>query len=352
MKIFYSWQSDIENKFNRNFIKDCLELAIKKLNQDQNIEEAIRLDHDTKDIKGTPDITGTIFRKIEECDIFVGDISFIAKLRGKKFCPNPNVLIELGYALKALGDEKIVNVMNTAFGKPKNNLPFDLAHKRWPIQYGLNVKNYSNKAEVKNILVTSLYGALFPYINQRKNTHPLFPSNSERILHRENLRKEFDNELLEIKSKQLRTDAIIRDIDRIDGYPEVDESEGISAWFRLGLLETYTRGIRVGLRIGGLTECEEGFRFTNYKDGEESDITAYLIGEIPYDSIVTVNWEGDEYYSFPHIYCHFNHNAEPYERLYFGEKVDMGNGHNFYKEISDYETVRKNSENTNAKYFA
>ncbi|WP_444544716.1 hypothetical protein, partial [Shewanella glacialipiscicola] len=60
MKIFYSWQSDIENKFNRNFIKDCLERAIKQLNQDLKIEDALRLDHDTKDVQGSPDIASTI----------------------------------------------------------------------------------------------------------------------------------------------------------------------------------------------------------------------------------------------------------------------------------------------------
>lgn len=352
LKIFYSWQSDIEGRFNRNFIKGCLEKAIKKLNQNQDIEDAIRLDHDTKDIKGTPDITGTIFKKIEECDIFIGDITFIAKPRGKKFCPNPNVLIELGYALKALGDESVINVMNVAFGKPKNKLPFDLAHKRWPIQYELNDKNYKNKVKVRNNLITAFHAALFPYIGKRKITTPEYSSNAEKILHREKLRKEFEKELIEIKTKELRSDIIIRDIDRVDGYPEVDEKKGISAWFRLGLLEIYTRGVRVGLRIGGLTKCEGGFRYTNYDKNEKADITSYLIGEIPFDSIVTVNWDGDEYYYFPHIYCHFNHNGEPYERLFYGEKVDMGNGHFYYREISEYDSVSKNSANANVKYFA
>jgi hypothetical protein len=48
MKIFYSWQSDIEGKFNRYFIKECLEETIRRLNYDLAIDDAIRLDHDTK----------------------------------------------------------------------------------------------------------------------------------------------------------------------------------------------------------------------------------------------------------------------------------------------------------------
>ena len=354
MIVFYSWQNDINGKFNRNFIKDCLERAIKLLNQELNIQDALRLEHDTKGVGGSPDIVNTILEKIEGCDVFIGDITFIAKSNDSKYCPNPNVLIELGYALKCLGDGRVINVMNSAFGKPHNNLPFDLAHKRWPIQYELNAGNQKNKPEIKKALIASFKSALFPIINKPKSTSPVFQSNAEKIRHREQLRKEFEQELLEIRSKDLRTDVIIRDVDRVDGYPNVedDESEGISAWFRLGLLETYTRGVRVALRIGMLTQCDDGFRYTDYKNGEKGDVKAYLIGEIPFDSIVTVNWDGDEYYYFPHIYCHFNHNAEPYERLIFCEKVDMGNGHNYYKELSVYEMVHNNSEQTDAEYFA
>jgi len=66
---------------------------------------------------------------------FVADVSFIAE-RGennKKLC-NPNVLIELGYAISKLGSDRLICVMNTAYGMP-DDLPFDLKHKRHPVQY-------------------------------------------------------------------------------------------------------------------------------------------------------------------------------------------------------------------------
>jgi len=53
MKIFYSWQSDLENKHNRSFIKDALEKAIQELNIALDINDAERsleLDHDTKGV--------------------------------------------------------------------------------------------------------------------------------------------------------------------------------------------------------------------------------------------------------------------------------------------------------------
>ena len=48
--------------------------------------------------------------------------------------PNPNVMLEYGYALDALGNQRLIGVFNKAFGKP-DDLPFDLRHRRWPIQY-------------------------------------------------------------------------------------------------------------------------------------------------------------------------------------------------------------------------
>ena len=353
MKIFYSWQSDIENKFNRNFIKDCLELAIKQLNQELEIEDALRLDHDTKDVEGSPDIANTILKKIEGSDIFIGDITFITKSKNEKHCPNPNVLIELGYALNSLGDNRVINIMNSSFGSPDKNLPFDLAHKRWPIVYSLSDDNYADKSSVKSKLIASIKSALYPFIGKPKTTTPVFSSPAEKVKHRETLRKEFERELRETRAKKLRSDVIIRDVDRVDGYPNTSEEEtGISPWFRLGMLETYTKGVKVLLRIGNLTQTDGGLRYTDHKAGEKGDIKAFLIGEIPFDSIVAVNWEGDEYYYFPHIYCHFNHEGEPYERLIFCEEVDMGSGHTYYKEIAEYAEIQKVSKDSGLEYFA
>jgi hypothetical protein len=342
LKIFYSWQSDVESKYNRQFIKECLSKAIKQLNKELAIEDAVRLDHDTKGIEGSPDITSVIFNKIEECDIFIGDITFITHSENNKYCSNPNVLIELGYALKCLGDRRIINIMNVSFGNPDKKLPFDLAHKRWPIIYSLASDNYDDKSSIKKELIASIRSALYPYVDKPKITSPVFSSPAERVKHRESFRIIFERELSEIRTKELRSDVIIRDVDRVDGYPNAsDEETGISSWFRIGLLETYTRGVKVLLRIVNLTQTNEGLRYTRHQAGEKGDIKAFLIGEIPFDSIVAVNWEGDEYYSFPHIYCHFDYAGEPYERLVFCEEVDMGHGRTYFKEIAEHADVEK-----------
>jgi hypothetical protein len=49
---------------------------------------------------------------------------------------NPNVAIELGYALARLTDARILMILNTAYGN-REGLPFDIKHKGGPILYHL-----------------------------------------------------------------------------------------------------------------------------------------------------------------------------------------------------------------------
>lgn len=126
LRVFYSWQSDAQNSTNRTFIEDALKIAIKNLNQKENLN--LFLDQDTRGLPGSPDVIRGILEKIDDSLVFIGDVSIVCKSNTKAF-PNPNVLFEVGYAIKSLGDEKIVMVFNTASGMT-NELPFDLGLKR------------------------------------------------------------------------------------------------------------------------------------------------------------------------------------------------------------------------------
>ena len=346
IKIFYSWQSDIDSKYNRNFQLDCLKAAISKLNQELDLREPIRADHDTKDVAGSPDISSTILQKIESSDVFLGDITFIA-FSDKRALSNPNVLIELGYALHCLSDARVINIVNTAFGKPEGNIPFDLAHKRWPITYCLNEDNLSDKPTVKKELVNKICVALNPYINKPKITGPKYNNNAEKIQHQEKIRSEIGSYIQKINTEKLRRKVIIRDIDRADSYPEISNEKGISPWFKVELAQTYHRGVQVFLQAGALVTKDDGsLRFRDLKAGEKGDLRVFLVGEIPFLNIEVINWEGDEYDCYPHFYCHFfGKNDEPYERIIFCTEVDMGNGHKHYSEVDTFENIRKNSGN-------
>ena len=134
--IFYSWQSDLPNGTNRTFIESCLNKAIKEL-QIAHPQLDPCLDRDTANVPGSPDISATIFDKIDNCSIFVCDVSIVMQ-NETRFTPNPNVLIELGYAVKRLGWDRVVCIANTHFGKVEL-LPFDVRQRR--------VKNYALSGE-------------------------------------------------------------------------------------------------------------------------------------------------------------------------------------------------------------
>ena len=165
--IFYSWQSDLPAKFNRNFIESAIKDAIKDLNRDLLLEEAIRdesltFDKDTAGIPGTPPIADTIFQKISDCGIFVPDLTFVGRTEKGRALPNPNVLIEYGWALKAVGNSRIIPVMNTAFGEPSAlTLPFNMRHLRHPIKYMLkNNMSPNEKSQAKAGLIKELTHAI------------------------------------------------------------------------------------------------------------------------------------------------------------------------------------------------
>ncbi len=167
IKIFYSWQSDLPNRLNRTFIEKALEKAIKRLGQDIEIQEALRdegmeLDKDTKGVPGTPAIAEEIFNKISNCGVFIPDLTFVGKSINNRLLPNPNVLIEYGWALKALSNYRILMVFNSAFGEPTvTNMPFDMRHLRNPITYRLNeAANDEERAKVKENLANDLFVAL------------------------------------------------------------------------------------------------------------------------------------------------------------------------------------------------
>lgn len=135
--VFYAWQSDLPNNTNRGFIRDALDRAIKAINADIPVEDALRPDQDTKDIPGSPTVADVIFEKIDACSVFVPDVSIITPKNAKRPSPNPNVLIEYGRATKTLGDDYILPVFNTAFGDWEKDRPFDMRHKRKPLCYNL-----------------------------------------------------------------------------------------------------------------------------------------------------------------------------------------------------------------------
>ncbi len=134
--VFYAWQSDTPPRFNRHLIRIALEVAADRISNDPALNVKVRIDADTEGVPGQPPITQTILDKIANCDIFFPDVTFVAKTPTGKLIPNPNVMTEYGYAIRARTLSAMMPIMNTAFGPPEK-LPFDMAHLRHPIQYSV-----------------------------------------------------------------------------------------------------------------------------------------------------------------------------------------------------------------------
>lgn len=87
------------------------------------------IDRDTEGVAGSPEIASTIFAKIDAADLVVADVSTVNNSSVKRPTPNPNVMVEVGYALKTLSFERVILVFNESFGAIES-LPFDLRMRR------------------------------------------------------------------------------------------------------------------------------------------------------------------------------------------------------------------------------
>lgn len=138
--VFWSWQSDLDGRVKRELFRSALDQAIGMISADLDEAERPSLTSDTQGVAGTPDIVATILRKINEAAVFVGDVTPITISTDGKACANPNVLIELGYAHRALGENRVLQIWHMAFdGATVDKLPFDMRERRGPIPFHLTV---------------------------------------------------------------------------------------------------------------------------------------------------------------------------------------------------------------------
>ncbi|XPF94997.1 hypothetical protein ACM9HF_02995 [Colwellia sp. RE-S-Sl-9] len=149
-RVFYSWQSDLPNNTNRGFINTAIEKALAEINSDDSYTLIPFLDRDTAGLTGSPDISASIFEKIDNSSVFICDVSIINSLStGSRFTPNPNVLIELGYAISKLTWNNIILVMNEEFGSVES-LPFDLRGRK-VLTYSIKSESESKAPERKKV---------------------------------------------------------------------------------------------------------------------------------------------------------------------------------------------------------
>lgn len=146
-------------------------------------------------------------------------------------------------------------------------------------------------------------------------------TNVARVKHRLSIKNKVYSKLLSVMKNSAR-EVIIHDVNR-DIYPDNDvAATNIPCWFRLEYYQPYFKGISFYLQIVTVLYCREtgGWLLGDYSDSPPQGwekITAYEIGNIPYDNIVDFDIEGDEYYGCPHFFCQFDSLGLPYESVWY-----------------------------------
>jgi hypothetical protein len=126
-------------------------------------------------------------------------------------------------------------------------------------------------------------------------------------------------------SKFAHSEIIVHRIDD-KTYPNIDDSPGISGWFKLEILDFYHGGLDCVLDLQcGLFDSEtRAWSLISYERSKSSfperlsKRNIYITGKIPWRNILYYDMNGDQYYREPHLYCAFADSGEPYEgRGYF-----------------------------------
>jgi hypothetical protein len=184
--VFYSWQSD--NSKTRSYVENALKKAVKTIADSPNIEIAPRIDKDTQDVAGAVHIVDTIKKKIDECGVFLADVSLVDTATSGRAIVNQNVMFELGYTVGKHSESRVIMVANADLADIKN-LPFDISHHRViqfspstdpkatklqaSLESALNIHLQSLAAQNKESLITSEKEKLLTAIDNNKPTRTI-----------------------------------------------------------------------------------------------------------------------------------------------------------------------------------
>jgi hypothetical protein len=138
--------------------------------------------------------------------VVVADVTIINKGFKGRLTPNPNVMVEVGYALAVHTESRLILVNNLAFGRPED-LPFDLRQKRT-----LNFRSAtdaSERATDRRALQAALKSAIGAVLTQHgvsaRTEYPCRLSMRSRV---EKQTQELHEYVLEVKLENTSTKRI------------------------------------------------------------------------------------------------------------------------------------------------
>ena len=132
----------------------------------------------------------------------------------------------------------------------------------------------------------------------------------EKVARRVRWREECERKLRRV-TPDYHGKVVIRDIARLALYPD-SPVQGVSSWYRAELVGFYHRGLEIilGTAAGNAApqvdeRGRERWRWVRREELVENRRPAVTVGRIPFEWIEQIDWNGDEYYTDPHIYCRF-----------------------------------------------
>lgn len=165
-QIFFSWQSDVAPNATTRAIRQAATAAAATATEKHG--ELVNVVEATSNSPGSPYIPGELARKIQNSDIFIGDITTIVQLADGKSLPNPNVTFELGLAAAHLGWDRIILLFNECVARFEK-LPFDFGSHRIS-RYKIAEMSKIDRADLKNL--TSLVTVAVETILDQKPLRP------------------------------------------------------------------------------------------------------------------------------------------------------------------------------------
>ena len=131
-RLFFSWQNN--RKDTKSIVSSALRKAAKHL-ATEGIE--LFIDQDTRERVGKRNIATEVLEKINNCDIFVADLTPVTTYYPPKethslpkHMPNSNVMYEYGYALRAKGETRMIALasIDKEADEHIEYMPFDINH--------------------------------------------------------------------------------------------------------------------------------------------------------------------------------------------------------------------------------
>lgn len=179
LHIFFSWQVQTNDQGfnNKSFLIACIQKVCNEIENKGKLKGVFfKLHQGLGGVSGTPSVSAKMMELIDNCDVFIGDMTVTTPnswllnlgrklnlIKGLRREPNSNVYGEFHRALGKSKEfeEQIILVMNDVNGKPDDDaqyIPFDSRDRRFPIEFHL--KNKEQEDAAKKILTEALKTAL------------------------------------------------------------------------------------------------------------------------------------------------------------------------------------------------